>query len=62
MKTSFKPQDSSILLKTYDYPVPVYPGMQVVLNNKHYTVQHAVLSLDNDEITVMVKRASTEAA
>ena len=51
-----------ITLKVYDYPVSVYPGMQVVLNDREYTIQRAVLSLDRDEFTVVVKRSSPEVA
>ena len=61
MKTVFRTQDSSITLKTYEHPVPVYPGMQVVLNEKEYTVQQAVLSLDKDELAVLVRRSLPEA-
>ena len=60
MKTIFKLQDSSIVLKTYEYQVLVYPGMPVMLNNKKYTIQQAILDLDQDVITVEVQRASTE--
>ena len=51
-----------VALKAYDHPVPVYPGMQVVLNDREYTVQRAVLSLDKDEVTVAVKRDTPEAS
>lgn len=60
MKTVFRTQDSFITLKAYDHPVPVYPGMQVVLNEKEYTVQQAVLSLDKDELSVLVRRILPE--
>ncbi|MFD2999320.1 hypothetical protein ACFS7Z_03020 [Pontibacter toksunensis] len=59
MKTLFVLQGSSIVLKTYNEPVQVYPGMKVILKDKEYTVQHANLSLDKDEVAVTVERAST---
>ena len=60
MKTSFKIQGTLVSLKTYDYQIPVFPGMAVVLNQKYYTVERAVLSLDKDEVVVIVNRSVTD--
>jgi len=62
MKTSFKTQGTLVTLKTLDYPVTVYPGMFVLLNQKYYTVRHAVLDLEKEEVLVVVERSSTEPA
>jgi hypothetical protein len=62
MKTSFKMQGTLISLKTLDYPVAVYPGMFVLLNQKYYTVRHAVLDLEKEEVLVVVDRSLTEPA
>lgn len=62
MKTFFKTQGTFVTLKTYDYPVPVYPGMYVLLNQKYYTVLHAILNLETEEITVVVERSLTQPA
>lgn len=60
MKTIFKTQGTFITLKTYDYAVPVFPGLQVVLHQKYYAVQQAVLDLEKDTLLVMVIRSTTE--
>jgi hypothetical protein len=60
MKTSFKTQGTSINLKTYDYQISVFPGMYVLLNQKYYTVEQAILNLEKDELVVLVKRSLTE--
>ncbi|KAA5540558.1 hypothetical protein [Adhaeribacter rhizoryzae] len=62
MKTSFKTQGTLVSLKTLDYQVAVYPGMFVLLNQKYYTVRHAVLDLEKEEILVVVERSLTEPA
>ncbi len=62
MKTAFKTQGTLVTLKTYDYLVPVYPGMFVLLNQKYYAVRHAVLDLEKEEILVVVERSLTEPA
>ncbi len=60
MKTTFKTQGTLIALKTYDYPVPVFAGLHVLLHQKNYAVQHAMLDLDKDELVAVVNRSSTE--
>ncbi len=62
MKTSFKTQSTFVTLKTYDYLVPVYPGMYVLLHQKYYTVLHAIIDLEKEELTVVVERSSGEPA
>ena len=60
MKTSFKTQGTLVNLKTYEYQVPVFPGMYVMLNQKYYTVEQAVLDLDKEELVVIVNRSITD--
>ena len=60
MKTFFKTQDTLVNLKTYEYQVSVFPGMYVMLNQKYYTVERAVLDLDKEELVVIVNRSVTD--
>ena len=60
MKTSFKTQGTLVNLKTYEYQVPVFQGMYVMLNQKYYTVERAVLDLDKEELVVIVNRSVTD--
>ena len=62
MKTSFKTQGTLVTLRTFDYQVPVYPGMYVLLNQKYYTVRHAIFDLEREELIVVVERSSAEPA
>jgi len=61
MKTSFKTQGTLATLKTYDFQVPVYPGMYVLLNQKYYSVLHAIVDLDKEEVLVVVARTAEPA-
>lgn len=60
MKTTFKTQGTLITLKSYDYPVPVFPGLHVLLHQKNYIVQQAILDLDKDELVAVVNRSPTD--